>query len=380
MRLLKTVLIVLLVGCLLGVGGVAMVGCSSFGSLPSDEQVAAYQNSLNYDKERKVFVNRRPRLVEEMRKRTMNFATTKEFLFGGDAERIPSEALPEVRTDFARFSQAGDDLKVVWFGHSSVLMKLDGKNVLIDPVLSTSTGPFGFMMKRFQKPVIELSELPEIDVIIVSHDHWDHLDMDSIKFFKNKSTRFVVPLGVAAHLTGWGIEASRIQELDWWQGVEIAGIKFTATPAQHFSGRGFTNQNKSLWASWVIKSSKHNVYFCADSGYDTHFKDIGEKMGPFDLAFIENGQYNEKWREVHLLPDESIQAFKDLNAKRYFPIHWGMFSLALHSWSEPIEKISAATAREGISLVAPQIGEVVTINDQYVTQTWWKKNNSAKAD
>lgn len=368
---------VLIISCAIALGGFMTVGCSTFGTLPSDESVEIYQTSPNYDVNRKTFVNRRPAILDEMRKRTFTFSGIKEWLLGGDVERVPTSALPEVKTDFDLFKKPAEDLKVVWFGHSSVLMNFDGKTILLDPVMSHSTGPFGFM-KRFQKPVVELSELPPIDVILISHDHYDHLDMDTIKFFKDKTTQFIVPLGVGSHLRGWGISEERIKELDWWQSARFEDIQIIATPAQHFSGRSFANQNKTLWASWVIRSDKHNVYFCADSGYDTHFKDIGEKYGPFDLAFIENGQYNEKWREVHLLPEESIQAYQDLKARKYFPIHWGMFNLALHSWYEPIENTAKAAEKSNIPLIVPKIGELVTVNNDYVTSYWWKQMFNAK--
>ncbi|WP_413587342.1 MBL fold metallo-hydrolase [Bdellovibrio sp. HCB274] len=356
-------------------GGFLVTGCaSSFGKLPTKENTDGFKTSKNFDSEKGVFMNRRPTLVEEMRKRTMNFATIKEFLLGGDKDRVPAQSLPEVKPDFAEFLKPSNDLKVAWFGHSTILLNFDGKIVLIDPVLSNSTGPLGIMMKRFQNPVVELADLPKIDAIVISHDHYDHLDMDSIKFFKDKDVPFIVPLGVGAHLTSWGIAAERIQELDWWQSTKVADLELIATPAQHFSGRGMFNQNKSLWASWVIKNDKHRIFFSGDSGYDTHFKDIGEKLGPFDMAFVESGQYNEKWAEVHLLPQESVQAFKDLNAKRYFPIHWGMFSLAFHSWYEPLEKLTAAAEANGMVLVTPKIGEVVSVNDSYLSTRWWNSS------
>ena len=357
----------------LGLGGYVSIGCaSSFGTSPSQADISNNQMSPQFDKSKGIFVNRRPEVIEEMRKRTSFLPMMRDFIFGGDSERKPQAKLPEVPVDFVKFAEASTDAKVIWFGHASLLLNVEGKKILIDPVLSNSTGPFGFLMKRFQKPVVELSQLPDIDLIIISHDHYDHLDMDSVKFFKDKKVPFVVPLGVGTHLVGWGIDRSRITELDWWQKTNLEAIEIVATPAQHFSGRSFFKQNRTLWASWVIRGPKQNIYFSADSGYDTHFKDIGEKYGPFDLALLEDGQYNEKWREVHMLPTESIQAFYDLKAKRYFPIHWGMFNLSLHAWYEPIEIITKATAEKNIPLIAPKIGEVVTVNDNYVTTPWWK--------
>ncbi len=381
MKLTKAFLVSLGTAVALGLGGYMSIGCaSSFGTSPSQADINKYSTSPHFDQKKGVFVNRRPEVIEEMRKRTSFLPMMKDFIFGGDSERVPKEKLPEIKVDFVKFNEPSVDPKVIWFGHSSLLLNIEGKKILIDPVLSTSTGPFGFLMKRFQKPVIELSQLPEVDLIIISHDHYDHLDMDSVKFFKNKKVRFVVPLGVGNHLVGWGIERSRITELDWWQITKLENIEIVATPAQHFSGRSFFKQNQTLWASWVIRGPKQNIYFSADSGYDTHFKAIGDKYGPFDLALLEDGQYNEKWREVHMLPDESIQAFYDLKAKRYFPIHWGMFNLSLHAWYEPIEIISKSAMEKNISLIAPQIGEVVVINDSYVTTPWWRQVNSKIKD
>lgn len=348
-----------------------MTGCSAFGTRPGKEYDEKFKTSSHYNPEEKVFFNRRQDLIKEMRKRAMSFSTFKEWFAGGQ-NRKPTKPLPEIKPDMNEFVKLSPDIKVVWFGHSTFLLNLEGKIILVDPVFSGSAAPFNFMVKRFQKPVLELSELPAIDYIVISHDHYDHLDMESIQFFKDKKTLFIAPLGVGSHMIGWGIPANRITELDWWQTHKQDGLEFTATPAQHFSGRDAIHDNTTLWASWVLKTEKHNIYFSGDSGYDTHFKEIGEKYGPFDLAFIENGQYNQKWKEVHMLPEESVQAFYDLKAKRYFPVHWGMFELAFHSWYEPIQKISEMAWDKGISLVSPKLGEVVEVNASYKNHFWWE--------
>ncbi len=371
MQIKTTATTLLILAALLTTAGIPW-GCSSFGTPPTESTIKQFNHSAQFDSEKQAFVNRRPGLVEAMRARTKSLSLLMTFLFGGNAERSPSTKLPEVKPDLAEFQRPGKNIKLIWFGHSSVLLNLEGRLLLIDPVLSTSTGPLGLMMKRFQDPVIGLSELPPIDVILISHDHYDHLDTDSIRFFKNSKTHFVVPLGVGSHLVGWGIPEDRITELDWWQNVEQKGLRITLTPAQHFSGRDFSNQNKTLWGSFVVQSAKHRIFFSGDTGYDTHFKEIGRRFGPFDLAFIESGQYNEQWREVHMLPDESLQAFKDLNAKRYFPIHWGMFNLSLHSWYEPVERITEGARRYNIDLVTPLIGETVDLNEHYVAHSWWR--------
>ena len=348
-----------------------MSGCSAFGTRPGKDDEQKFKTSAHYNSEDKIFFNRRPNLVKEMRKNAMSFSTFKEWFAGGE-NRKPSKPLPEIKPDMKEFVKPSSDIKVVWFGHSTFLLNMDGKIILVDPVFSGSASPFSFMVKRFQKPVLELSELPPIDYVVISHDHYDHLDMESIQFFKDKKTLFVAPLGVGSHMIGWGISSNRITELDWWQTHGQDGLSFTATPAQHFSGRDGLHDNTTLWASWVIKSENHNIYFSGDSGYDTHFKDIGDKYGPFDLAFIENGQYNPKWKEVHMLPEESVKAFYDLKAKRYFPVHWGMFELAFHSWNEPIQRISEMAWNQGIPLVSPKLGEVVQVTDSYKNLFWWE--------
>lgn len=355
------------------IGGLMIAGCSSFGTLPGKEDEAKFQTSLQYDKNENTFVNRRSTILKDMKKEAMSLSTFIEWFKKGQ-DRVPSQPLPQVKPDMQEFLKPSDEMKVVWFGHSTFLLNLSGKIILVDPVFSGSAAPFKFMVKRFQKPALELDELPPVDFIVISHDHYDHLDMDTMKFFKEKKdTKLVTPLGVGSHLVGWGIEKGRITELDWWQKHQVSGVEFIATPAQHFSGRDGIHENSTLWASWVIRNDKHNIYFSGDSGYDEHFKKIGEEYGPFDVAFIENGQYNIKWKEVHMLPEESVQAYFDLKAKRYFPVHWGMFELAFHSWYEPIVKLSQAAKEKGINLISPKLGETIVVNDKYVSYPWWEE-------
>lgn len=341
-----------------------------FGSSPDQEQVAKFKNSPQFKETEQKFVNRKPDVLEEMRKESYNLSTIIDWLKPGE-DRTPVLPLPEVKPDLKEFLKPSEEIKVIWFGHSTFLLNISGKIILVDPVFSGSASPVGFMVKRFQPPVLKLEELPKIDFIVLSHDHYDHLDMETMKFFAKKENKFLTPLGVGSHLVGWGVDRSRIVELDWWQSSSIDGIEFIATPAQHFSGRGISDGNKTLWASWVIRSGSHNVYFSGDSGYDIHFKEIGDKYGPFDIAFIENGQYNQKWRAVHALPEESVQAYFDLKAKRFFPVHWGMFVLALHSWHDPMDKLLELSANRGVNIVTPKLGEMVTVNDAYRNVQWW---------
>lgn len=288
-----------------------------------------------------------------------------------DSTRKPKSKLPEVKPDIAEFLKQSPHLKFIWFGHSTLLLNLDGKIVLIDPVFGGHASPFSFMIKRFQAPVLKLEELPHVDVIVISHDHYDHLDKSTIEYFSDKSTGFIVPLGVGRDLEDWGVKASRIVELNWGQNVSHNGITFTATPARHFSGRGLFNRNKTLWASWVIKGKTESVFFSGDSGYGNHFKEIGLRYGPFDVTFIENGQYNERWPDVHMQPEETLQAHLDLNGKLFVPIHWGMFDLAPHNWSEPVERSYKMATAWDIPFLVPKLGQVVDISADNETTPWW---------
>jgi len=354
---------------------VYVVNLPSLGTHPSKKMKTTFHSSKQYNINKGIFENRMPNVIAEMKKRSMSFKLIKEW-FDGGVDRVPKDLLPEIKPDLKDFLKPSDKLKTIWFGHSTFLINIDGKIILIDPVFGKSAAPVSFIVKRFQKPVLELHELPKIDYILISHDHYDHLDITSIKYFVDKKTEFITPLGVGSHLIGWGIQKERITEKDWWDIATFDGVKFIATPAQHFSGRDGIHGNETLWASWVIQSKNHNIYFSGDSGYDSHFKEIGNKYGPFDVAFLESGQYNENWKEVHMLPREGIQAFKDLKAKKYFPVHWGMFELALHSWYEPIEKIYKLSKENKIELIAPMLGQIVTIDNTFNIIEWWKNRKS----
>lgn len=352
--------------------GLIAMNLSTFGTPPSETERALYKDEPNFDSASQTFFNRKKAIINEMMNRNMSFGAILKF-FKGRVDAKPETPMPEVKPNLAEFLAPKDQVRVIWFGHSSILLNIDGKVVLVDPVFGPSAAPVSFMVKRFQPPVLSLEELPEIDYILLSHDHYDHLDSHTVRFFKDKKAKFIAPLGVGSHLRGWGISDDRITEKNWWQHVEFEGIKFTATPAQHFSGRALGDRNKTLWASWVIESTNHKLYFSGDSGYDLHFKEIGERMGPFDIAFIENGQYNENWREVHMLPTESVQAFKDLGAKKYFPIHWGMFVLSYHTWREPIQELFKLASENQIDVISPKIGEVINPADEFIAEYWWEK-------
>lgn len=287
--------------------------------------------------------------------------------------RKPKSHSPQVSPDLLNFTEESDNPKFIWFGHSTILMNIEGKTILTDPVFSENAAPVNFMVKRFQNPVLQLNELPPIDVVVISHNHYDHLDKKTIKFFKDKNTKFIVPLGVGVILKKWGIDKSKITELNWYESIKDDNLNFTATPAIHYSGRGLFDKNKTLWSSWVIESDNKKIFFSGDSGYGKHFKEIGERFGGFDFAFIENGQYDKRWPDIHMFPEETVQAALDLKAKIFTPIHWGMFDLSLHKWNEPIKESYKVAKEKNMAIITPEFGETFWTNKEKTKNLWWDK-------
>jgi L-ascorbate metabolism protein UlaG (beta-lactamase superfamily) len=239
-------------------------------------------------------------------------------------------------------------------------------------MLGVSPSPVSFISKRFPyERAIDLESLPDIDAIVISHDHYDHLDYPTIKILKDRVGRFFTPLGVGSHLMRWGVDEISITELDWWESSKIGGIQLIATPARHFSGRGTGDRNKTQWASWVFKGQDHRIYFSGDGGYANHFKAIGEKYGPFDFAMIECGQYNEKWKAIHMMPEESVQACIDVQGRVMMPIHWGAFNLALHTWTDPVVRARAEASKKGVVMSTPLIGQRFSIHHDIPAEKWW---------
>ncbi len=266
---------------------------------------------------------------------------------------------------------------ITWYGHSAFLIELKGLRILIDPMLGDYAAPVSFGSKRFPyEQAIPIEDLTDIDVMILSHDHYDHLDYPSILALKDEVNTYLSPLGLGSHLKHWGIAADRIVELDWWDSIVLDGLKFTAAPARHFSGRGLWKRNSSQWASWLIESPQQNIYFSGDGGYGPHFKEIGDKYGPFDLAFLECGQYNKAWSQIHMMPEESVQAGIDLQANLIMPIHWGAFQLAVHEWTDPIKRFKKAAVANDVPMVHPYIGERFILGRDLPREEWWKITNN----
>ena len=369
----SAVLLMMIAGALL-----LLSRCEQFGAVPTGSDHQRMTLSQNYNPDQDIFVNEDPDVIEEMLAHSGFWANPRKnlsnnFLFNPNTP-TPNAPLPEVRGPLPDdLRDTSDTVKFTWLGHATVLASINGKTILFDPVFSESAAPVSWAVKRYQPPAIGIEELPPIDFIVISHDHYDHLDMNAVKFFKESNTRFLVPLGVASHLEYWGISRDKVTEFDWWQSRNIAGITFTCAPAQHFSGRtGTIAMQKTLWSSWAVRTEATSVYFSGDSGYAGHFKEIGDRLGPFDLTFIDAGQYNERWRQVHNLPPEVMDAFDDLRGDILVPIGWGMFTLALHDWYEPPVEISSRAFEIGATVAIPRFGEWVDIRQRLPDKKWWE--------
>ncbi len=296
-----------------------------------------------------------------------------DFMFNKPANTTPAAPVPVETITRARLESAPDG-SLFRLGHSTILLKLRGKFWLTDPVFSERASPFQWMgPKRFHAPPIALADLPPIQAVILSHDHYDHLDYDTVRALAGKTEVFLTPLGVGDRLIEWGIAASKVQQFDWWQGTELAGVRLVATPSQHFSGRGLLDGNKTLWASWVILDNDMRVFFSGDTGYFDGFKAIGEKYGPFDVTLMETGAYDPKWPDIHMQPEQTLQAHLDLRGRWLLPIHNGTFDLAMHSWHDPFDRINELAEQHNVALTTPIMGEMLNLKQPHVATRWWQQ-------
>lgn len=339
----------------------------SFGKLPSGRRLERIRKSVQYREGNFHNIQETQMLSEEA-----SYPKMIANYFKKIEGREPSTALPSVKTDLKSIPATYP--VIVWFGHSSYLIKIGGKNILVDPVFSNYASPLEFLGKKGY-PITHpysVDDLPDLDVVILTHDHYDHLDYVTIQKIKSRTKLFYASLGVGEHLVHWGIEENSIVELDWWEQVNIAyGLDIIATPARHFSGRLF-KRNQALWSSFVLKTHTHTLFLGGDSGYDTSFKTIGEKYGPFDLAILECGQYNTMWPYIHMMPEETAQASVDLKAKVFMPVHWGKFTLAMHSWKDPIERVVKKAKELNAEVTTPRIGEMVVLDHPLPNEKWWE--------
>ncbi|MCP4220198.1 MAG: hypothetical protein GY765_36540 [bacterium] len=298
-------------------------------------------------------------------------STLWKFIFGGE-ERSPAGDLPIKKVDVSHFNRTGgQQLNATWLGHSSVMINLDGYKIMTDPVLQKRVSIVGPSRYNGEVP-LDAGALSDIDVIIISHNHYDHLNKYTIQKLKGKTKLFIVPLGVGAQLRKWGVAESKIVELDWWDEYQVhQDLKIAATPTQHFSGRSLSDRDSTLWASFAVIGPKHKVFFSGDSGYFDGFKKIGETYGPFDMTFMECGAYNERWHHIHMYPEETVQAHLDVKGKVLHPIHWGTFNLSLHAWYEPMQRFTKAAAAAGVRTATPIAGDTVVYGQYMGTEKWW---------
>ena len=354
------------------VGFIFIKTSKEFGGKANEEQLSFYATLANYSEGS--FRN-----LDNVEMRSMGFWEIVKMIpkfFRDSPGRIPEHELPMQKLDSTALTQVADtSMFVNWFGHSAILLQMHGKKIMIDPMLGPTPAPHPKLGKNRFRPGLPLQaeQLPALDIVLYSHDHYDHLDYGTVEKIKDKTARFLVPLGLANHLILWGVDPKKITEFQWGDSLQIDGYTFVCTPAQHFSGRGIGDRGATLWCSWVVKHEGTNIYFSGDSGYGRHFKEIGQEHGPFDFAMLECGQYNEKWKEIHMMPEETALAAKDLGTATFMPIHWGAFTLAFHEWNDPAIRVAAEAERLDLNLITPIIGETIDLTLVPALNRWWMK-------
>jgi L-ascorbate metabolism protein UlaG (beta-lactamase superfamily) len=300
--------------------------------------------------------------------------TISEFLCGGQ-RRTPPGPLPSQNPLEAWARPTETPLRATWLGHSTVLLEMDGLRVLTDPVWGERASPVSFAgPKRFQPVPVAIDRLPPLDAVVISHDHYDHLDYPTILELARLNVPFFTSLGVGAHLEAWGVPAERITELDWWERVELphSGLSITAAPSQHFSGRGLGGRNATLWSSLALRTEHASVFFSGDTGLTSEYSEIKERLGPFDLVMLEVGAFHPAWGDIHLGPENALKALTLLGGARFLPVHWGTFNLAMHAWDEPAETLVALAADYGAHLLMPELGEAIEPDHAEDVDAWWR--------
>ncbi len=348
--------------------GIILMCCPSYGKNPNLTPQERMENSPQYENGK--FHNAKRDLYDVGAAWRAAF---KYMLFSKRVDPVPQEPPPIQRLTGKDFYIQDDQaLRFVRIGHSTIMLQIGEKVWLIDPIFSERASPFQFVgPKRFHPVPIKVEDLPDIEGVLISHNHFDHLDHDTILELKDRVKYFFVPLGLGEILISWGVLLEKITELDWWEKKQIGNVELISTPAQHFSGRGLFNSGKTLWTSWVIRTPQHSVYFSGDSGYFEGFQEIGEKHGPFDLTFLECGAYHKSWRTMHMMPEDNLKAFKDLKGKILVPIHNGTFDLSSHPWYDPMEQIMILAPKAQIQFLIPLMGQIVDVNSIPDTVAWW---------
>ena len=344
----------------------------AFGRSPRGLDAAAYSNIPNYSRGKFSNLSETIMMAKDASfpKLLWRFITRPKNCF-------PESQLPSVQTNLQSpdlFNR--EHPAIIWFGHSSYLIYIYGKTILVDPVFSGHASPFRFTTRSFSgADIYAVEDLPPIDILLITHDHYDHLDWETVVKLKSRASLICTSLGVRTHLEYWGWDKEIIRELSWNEKLQVnEEISLMAMPARHFSGRGFA-RNKTLWSSFILNAGDFRIYIGGDSGYDSHFEEIGRLHGPFDIALLECGQYNLDWPQIHMMPEQTVQAAVDLQARLLMPVHWGKFSLSLHPWNEPIRKATHEASRLGMPITTPKIGEPVKLGDNLPRTTWWEEFN-----
>ena len=373
-RVLRALAVLLALVVVIVIVLVASTGwLDALGSAPAGDRLARIQRSPNYrDGE-----FRNP-VESKLGTEGSTLTVLRHWLFG-EEQRVPPGPIPITRLTRENFERPpASGLRATWLGHSTVLVEIDGARILFDPVWARRASPSTLIgPTRFHPPPLSIEDLPPLDAVIASHDHYDHLDRGVVKALAGSATqaraRFIVPLGVGAHLERWGVAPERITELDWSESTTVSQLTLTATPARHFSGRGLSDRNHTLWASWAVRGPTHRVFHSGDTGPFAGFADIGASLGPFDMTFIKIGAYGDTWPDIHLTPEQAIDAHVSLRGEELLPIHWGTFNMAFHAWDDPAERVLAAAVRRGTRLLMPRPGESVEPDMAKPFSAWWRR-------
>ena len=359
---IATACVIAISGCLLSTGDVT-------GAPATGERLLRMQASPQWNSQLERFGNVLERIDGSWAKMLV------QFFFGGSDFREPRNLPPIELVPTPNFSENPDgELRITWLGHSSFLVELDGIRTLVDPVWADRASPFTWAgPKRFYPPPIALHQLPPIDAVVISHDHYDHLDRDTVVALAKAPIEWIVPIGVGAHLEYWGIRPDSIVELDWWQSHQIGDVSLTATPSRHFSGRSitFSDQNATLWAGWSWRGRTRSLFYSGDTALHNQFTEIGNRLGPFDVTLMEVGAYNELWADVHLGPEQALIAHQLVQGDILIPVHWGLFDLALHGWTEPAERVIRAAKKLEIEVAILRPGATFDMQQAPSIDRWW---------
>ncbi len=338
-------------------------GWRAFGHGADGERLARMQRSPQYG----------DGVFENPQSLVNHFGLMVSGMFSASDDATPESTPPFERVPASRFATPpASGLRITWLGHSTLLLEIDGHRVLTDPVWGERSSPLSWIgPTRWYPPPLSLGDVPKLDAVLLSHDHYDHLDYWTIVAMKDWDTTFIAPLGVGAHLAYWGVPESKIVELDWWERHEVGGLEIVATPARHASGRTLFDKDETLWAGYAVLGAQHRVYFSGDTGLFPAMHDIGEQLGPFDLTMIEAGAYGSAWPDWHLGPEQAVTAHRMVRGGVLLPVHWGLFNLAYHGWTEPIERVLAAAEQADVSVIAPRPGQSIEPSAPPAVERWW---------